>query len=70
MRSGDCLFFDPVNFFHNADKPKNLRIVFYGVVGRKTNYIAKKTKYIKISKKFNEKLSKKIKKFTSLVTKV
>ena len=70
IKSGDCLFFDPINFFHNAEKTKNVRIVFYGVVGRKTNYIAKKTKYIKISKKIYKNFSKKIKKFTSLMTKV
>lgn len=70
IKTGDCLFFDPINFFHNADKPKHIRVVFYGVVGRKTNYIAKKTKYIKISNKVYKKLSKKIKKFTSLTTKV
>lgn len=70
IKTGDCIFFDPVNFFHNADKPKHLRVVFYGVVGRKTNYIAKKTKYIKISHKVHKKLNKKIKKFTSLTTKV
>ena len=68
IKSGDCLFFDPVNFFHNASKPKKLRIVFYGVVGRKTNYNAKKTKRIKIFKKDYDKLKDYQKKFGSLLT--
>jgi len=70
IKSGDCLFFDPVNFFHNASKPKKLRIVFYGVAGRKSNYIAKKTKLIKISSKIPNQFNKKIKKFISLLRKV
>jgi hypothetical protein len=70
IKSGDCLFFDPINFFHNADKPKHLRVVFYGVVGRKTNYISKKTKYLKISNKIAKNFNKRINKFTCLLKKV
>ena len=70
IKTGDCLFFDPVNFFHNADKPNNLRVVFYGVVGRKNNYIAKKSKFIKISKNEIKNLNGKLQKFTSLISKV
>ncbi len=70
IKTGDCLFFDPVNFFHNANKPNNLRVVFYGVAGRKENYIAKKSKFIKISKKEIKKFNGKIQKYTSLISKV
>jgi len=70
IKSGDCLFFDPINFFHNADKPKHLRVVFYGVVGRKKNYISKKTKYLKISNKIAKNFNKRINKFTCLLKKV
>ncbi|MDB9711013.1 hypothetical protein OAA61_03310 [Candidatus Pelagibacter ubique] len=70
IKSGDCLFFDPVNFFHMAEKPKNIRITFYGVAGTKKNYIAKKTKIIKIYNKDYEQLKGYQKKFASLLTRV
>ena len=68
--SGDYIFFDPINFFHSADKPKKLRIMLYVVVGRKSNYIAKKTKKIKMLKDNYSNLSIGQKKFAKLIKKI
>ena len=68
--SGDCIFFDPINFFHNAVKPKKLRIMLYAVVGRKSNYVAKKTKKIKMLKNTYNSLSNDQKNFAKLIKKI
>lgn len=70
VTSGDCIFFDPINFFHNAVKPKKLRIMLYVVVGRKSNYISKKTKKIKMLKNDYNNLSKDQKNFAKLIKKI
>ena len=68
--SGDCIFFDPINFFHNAAKPKKLRIMLYVVVGRKSNYISKKTKKIKMLTNTYNSFSKDQKNFAKLIKKI
>ena len=64
------LFFDPENFFHNADKPNKLRIMLYIVVVKKNNYILNKTKNIKIKKKHNKNFTESQKRFSKFLSKV
>ena len=61
--SGDVLFFDPENFFHNADKPNKLRIMLYVIFIKKKNYMIPKTKKIKIKKKYFNFFTSRQKKF-------
>ena len=61
--SGDAYFFDPDNFFHNADKPKKLRIMLYITFVKKENYMIYKTKKIRIKKSLFNKLSNKQRSF-------
>ena len=70
LKNQDVYFFNPDDFFHNAEKPKTLRIMVYVVLGRKDSYLAKKTCLIKINKKYFKQLSPQLKKFGSLLTKV
>ena len=61
--------FDPNNFFHKASKPNKTRLICYAVYGKKTSYLSKKTKKIKITKKIFNNLNENAKKFTCLLTK-
>lgn len=70
VKNTDAYFFDPDNFFHNAEKPKSLRIMLYVVFGSDTSYLAKKTKKIKILKSFFNSLTKDQKNLGKLLTKV
>lgn len=69
VKNQDAYFFDPDNFFHNAEKPKTLRIMAYFVFGKKNSYLAKKSKLIKISKKYFNHLPQKFVNFGSLLKK-
>ena len=64
------MFFDPDNFFHNAEKPKKLRLMLYLVYIKKNNYMISKTKKIKIKKKYFEKLDNSQKKFAKFLNKI
>ena len=57
--SGDAQFFDPDNFFHNAAKPKKLRVMLYIIYIKSGNYMINKTKKIRIKKSLFDKLSNK-----------
>ena len=61
--SGDAHFFDPDNFFHNAIKPKKLRVMLYVVYIKNGNYMIDKTKKIKIKKSLFNNLSNKQRSF-------
>jgi hypothetical protein len=67
VRNQDAYFFNPDDFFHNAEKPKNLRIMLYIVFGKDNSYLVKKTKLIKINKKYFKQLPVNQKKFGSLL---
>jgi len=70
VKNQDAYFFDPDNFFHNAEKPKTLRIMAYFVFGRKNSFLAKKSKLIKINKKYFNHLPQKFVNFGSLLKKI
>jgi len=70
LRNQDAYFFNPDDFFHNAEKPKNLRIMVYIVFGKSNSYLARKAKLIKINIKYFKQLSVDQKKFGSLLKKV
>jgi hypothetical protein len=70
VKNQDAYFFNPDDFFHNAEKPKNLRIMFYIVFGKDNSYLVKKTKLIKINKNYFKQLPINKKKFGSLLKRV
>lgn len=69
IKNQDAYFFNPDNFFHNAEKPKTLRIMVYIVFGKNTSYLAKKSHLIKINKKYFGHLPIDLKNFGSLLNK-
>ena len=69
IKNQDAYFFNPDNFFHNAEKPKTLRIMVYIVFGKNTSYLAKKSNLIKINKKYFDHLPLELKNFGSLLNK-
>jgi hypothetical protein len=69
IKNQDAYFFNPDNFFHNAEKPKTLRIMVYIVFGKNTSYLAKKSHLIKINKKYFDHLPLELKNFGSLLNK-
>lgn len=70
VRNQDAYFFNPDDFFHNAEKPKNLRIMVYIVFGKSNSYLVRKAKLIKINIKYFKQLSVNQKKFGSLLKRV
>tara|TARA_B100000963_G_scaffold296990_1_gene268269 strand:+ start:1019 stop:1954 length:936 start_codon:yes stop_codon:yes gene_type:complete len=70
VKNGDGYFFDPENFFHNAKKPKKLRIILYLVFVKKNNYMISKTKKIKIREKDYIKLNILQKRFVKFLKKI
>ena len=70
VKNQDAYFFNPNDFFHNAEKPKRLRIMLYLVFGKKNSYLVKKTGLIKIKKKYFKQLSPDLKNFGSFLKKI
>jgi len=70
VKKGDAFFFDPDNFFHNATKPKKLRIMLYIIFIKKKNYMIPKTKKIFISRDIFNNLESSLKESARFLRKV
>jgi len=66
--SRDAYFIDPDDFFHNAAKPKKLRIMLYIVYIKSGSYMTSKTKKVRMKKSSFNKLSNKQKSFGKYIT--